>query len=145
MRLKIGRLARRTGTTAPTIRYYESIHLMPHPDRQQGGQRTYGEDDVKRLAFIRRCRDFGFPIEQVRRLADLLQDRGQPCVEVRDLAQAHLTEVRAKLAELHALERTIAGFVGDCDSACAGGPSGDCVILEELVDGCGVGRNPVRR
>ena len=143
MRLKIGALAERTGTTAPTIRYYETIRLMPHPDRQEGGQRTYSEDAVKRLTFIRRCRDFGFPIDQVRQLADLLQDQSRPCNEVRNLAQVHLTEVRAKLAELQLLERTIAGFVGDCDRTCAGGPSGDCVILEDLVDAGGC--NPVRR
>ncbi len=64
--LKIGDLAARTGTTAPTIRYYEEIGLLPRADRQDSGQRRYGHEDIKRLTLIRRCRDFGLPIEQVR-------------------------------------------------------------------------------
>jgi DNA-binding transcriptional MerR regulator len=66
MNLKIGALAESTGTNAPTIRYYESIGLLPCPGRRGGGQRTYGDEVVKRLTFICRCRDFDFPIDKVR-------------------------------------------------------------------------------
>lgn len=132
MALKIGALAELTGTNAPTIRYYEEIGLLPRADRREGGQRTYGVDDVKRLTFIRRCRDFGFPIEQVRDLAALMRDATRSCTDARDLAQRHLVVVRAKLVELRALERSIAGFVESCDAACVGGPGPDCVILEDL-------------
>lgn len=130
--LKIGELAERTGTNTPTIRYYEEIGLLPRPDRQEGNQRRYGDEAVKRLAFIRRCRDFGFSIEQVRTLTSLVQDRSRSCFEVRDLAQEHLKEVRVKLKELRELEKSIAGFVESCNVACAGGPGPDCVILEDL-------------
>jgi DNA-binding transcriptional MerR regulator len=133
MALKIGALARRTGTNAPTIRYYEEIGLLPRPERQDSGQRRYGDDDVRRLTFIRRCRDFGFPIEQVRALAALMDDPNRSCVEARDLALGHLAAVRQKLAELKALERSLAGFAADCDSRCVGGPAPDCVILEDLA------------
>lgn len=119
MVLKISALAERTGTNAPTIRYYESIGLLPRPDRQDGGQRTYGDEDVKRLTFIRRCREFGFPIEQVRALTSLMQDPARSCTEARDLAQKHLVAVRARIAELKALERGIAGFVRSCDVSAA--------------------------
>jgi DNA-binding transcriptional MerR regulator len=129
---RIGALAERTGTNAPTIRYYEEIGLLRAADRQTGGQRTYGEDDVKRLTFIRRCRDFGFSIEQVRSLVGLLEDRQRSCMHARDLAQQHLTVVRAKLDELKALERSIAAFVKTCDTSCAGGPGPDCTILVDL-------------
>jgi MerR family transcriptional regulator, copper efflux regulator len=131
-KLKIGGLADRSGTNAPTIRYYEEIGLLRPADRQSGGQRTYGDADVKRLTFIRRCRDFGFSIEQVRSLVALVEDRDRSCMDARDLAQAHLTAVRARLTELKALERSIAGFVANCDASCAGGPGPDCVILEDL-------------
>lgn len=134
MGLKIGALAQRTGTNGPTIRYYEAIGLLPKPDRRAGGQRAYDETDVKRLTFIRRCRDFGFPIDQVRTLAGLLQDRDRSCTEARDLALEQLLAVRAKLVELRALEATIAGFVENCDAACAGGPGPDCVILGDLFE-----------
>jgi DNA-binding transcriptional MerR regulator len=131
-KLKIGGLADRTGTNAPTIRYYEEIGLLRPADRQSGGQRTYGDADVKRLTLIRRCRDFGFSIEQVRSLVALVEDRDRSCMDARNLAQEHLTAVRARLTELEALERSIAGFVASCDASCAGGPGPDCVILEDL-------------
>jgi DNA-binding transcriptional MerR regulator len=131
---KIGKLAELTGTSAPAIRYYEKIDLLPLPGRAPGNQRTYGEDDVRRLTFIRRCRDFGFPIEQVKLLLSLVQDRERSCMEARDLAQAHLMEVRKKLVDLRQLERSIAAFVQSCDQSCVGGSGADCVILEELAD-----------
>jgi DNA-binding transcriptional MerR regulator len=131
--LRIGALADRTGTNAPTIRYYEAIGLLRSPERQRGGQRVYVEDDAKRLTFVRRCRDFGFSIEQVRSLVALLEDRKRSCMEARDLAREHLAEVRATLRDLRALERSIASFVASCDTSCAGGPGPDCVILEDLA------------
>jgi MerR family transcriptional regulator, copper efflux regulator len=132
--LRIGALAERTGTNAPTIRYYEEIGLLRPADRQRGGQRVYGEEDLKRLSFIRRCRQFGFPIEQVRSLVALLDDRSRSCMEARDLAREHLAAVRAKLRELTALESSIAGFLAGSETACAGGPGPDCVILEDLCE-----------
>ncbi len=133
MAFKIGALAEKTGTNTPTIRYYEEIGLLPPADRHHGGQRSYGDEDVKRLVFVRRCRDFGFPIDQVRDLVSLMNDRGRNCTDARDLAQEHLGAVREKLRELHALERSIAGFVASCENSCAGGPGPDCVILEDLA------------
>lgn len=130
--LRIGALAARAGTNAPTIRYYESIGLLPSARRQDGGQRTYGAADLKRLLFIRRCREFGFPIEQVRSLASLLEDKGRSCLEARDIARTHLDAVRGKLKELRELEKSLAAFVQDCNALCAGGPGPDCVILDDL-------------
>lgn len=131
--LRIGALAERTGTSTPTIRYYEEIGLLPRAARQSGGQRRYGEDDVRRLTFIRRCRDFGFSIEQVRALVGLVEDPRRDCVEARDIGQAHLDAIRAKLAELQELERAISTFVNRCDATCAGGPGPACVPLVELA------------
>jgi DNA-binding transcriptional MerR regulator len=130
--LKIGALAKLTGTNAPTIRYYEEIGLLPLAARRSGTQRVYADEDVRRLTFIRRCRDFGFSIDQVRVLASLVQDRERPGMEARDLAQGHLLAIRAKLDELRELERAMAAFVESCDRSCAGGPGADCTILEEL-------------
>ena len=131
-RLRIGEMAERTGTSPPTIRYYEEIGLLRPADRQPSGQRIYGSEDVRRLAFIRRCRDFGFSIEQVRSLVALLGDRGRSCSDARDIASAHLAAVRSKIAELKALERTLFGLVVSCDSSCAGGPAPECVIYDDL-------------
>jgi DNA-binding transcriptional MerR regulator len=130
--LRIGALAARTGTNAPTIRYYEEIGLLRQADRRPGGQRAYTDADIKRLTFIRRCREFGFSIDQVRALIALVQDPRSSCMHARDLAQEHLATVRAKLTELRALERSIAAFIAKCDATCAGGPGPDCVVLDDL-------------
>jgi DNA-binding transcriptional MerR regulator len=130
--LKIGALARRTSTNAPTIRYYEEIGLLPAANRMEGGQRRYTDADISRLSFIRRCREFGFSIENVRSLVTLLHDPTRSCTEARTLAKEHLDAVREKLAELRLLEQSIAAFVKECDTKCAGGPGPSCVILEDL-------------
>jgi DNA-binding transcriptional MerR regulator len=78
--LKIGALAAQTGTNAPTIRYYEEIGLLQRAHRRPGGQRVYGDADIKRLTFIRRCREFGFSIDQVRALISLVQDPRRACM-----------------------------------------------------------------
>jgi Cu(I)-responsive transcriptional regulator len=131
--LSIGFVARQTGCTVPTIRYYEEIGLLAAAARSDAGQRTYDERAVRRLTFIRRCRDFGFSIEQVRELVGLADEPQRPCIEVRDIASAHLGEVRKKLDELQALETSLSAFVVSCNTACAGGAAVDCTILEDLA------------
>jgi DNA-binding transcriptional MerR regulator len=133
-KLRIGALAERTGTNAPTIRYYEEIGLLQAADRQVSGQRSYGEEDVKRLTFIRRCRDFGFSIDQARALVNMVQDHDRPCADARDLASRHLAAVRAKIVELKALETSLFGFVLSCDTSCGGSSGKDCVILDDLAN-----------
>ncbi len=137
--IRIGDLADRTGTSAPTIRYYEEIGLLRPPTRQSGNQRVYSRQDVERLTFIRRCREFDFSIEQVRVLVSLLDDPESSCMDARDLAAKHLDDVRAKMREIKALERSLVSFVEACDTSCAGGPGPDCVILGDLGKHCGCG------
>lgn len=131
--MTIGRLATETRCTVPTIRYYEEIGLLPEASRRMSGHRVYGDGDLRRLTFIRRCRDFGFPIEQIRNLVALVGSPERDCTAARDLAAEHLVEVRRKLKELRALERSLKSFVNDCNAQCAGGPAGACVILEDLA------------
>jgi DNA-binding transcriptional MerR regulator len=131
--LKISELAQLTGTTPPSIRYYEDIGLLPIAGRQGGGQRRYDATDVRRLTFIRRCRAFGFGIGQVRELLALLDDRTRRCVAARDIGQAHLYALRAKMTELRALERSMTAFVRSCDAECAGGCGAECVPLQRLA------------
>lgn len=134
MTMRIGELARSTRTNPPTIRYYEEIGLLPVPAREAAGQRCYGEEDRRRLTFIRQCREFGFPIEQVRSLVTLTQDSGRSCMEARNIAADHLTAVREKLTELRKLERNLFDLIENCDAACAGGPGPDCVILQGMAN-----------
>jgi MerR family copper efflux transcriptional regulator len=131
--LTIGSLAKQTGCNVPTIRHYEEIGLLPPANRRPAGHRIYTDADLKRLTFIRRCRDLGLPIAQVRELLSLAQDPERDCTAARNVAAAHLKTVREKLADLRVLERTFTRFVEDCSQACAGGPARDCVILEDLA------------
>jgi DNA-binding transcriptional MerR regulator len=143
--LKIGELAERTGTSVPTIRYYEQIGLLRRAPRQAGGQRVYSRDDVERLTFIRRCREFDFSIEQVRALVAIVHDPKSSCMDARDLAAEHLTAVQSKMRELRALERSLIAFVKSCDTSCAGGPGPECVILDDLAKPSASVRNGGRR
>lgn len=131
MALRIGELAGATGTTAPTIRYYEQIGLLPNPSRV-GAQRRYDDDDVRRVTFIRRCRDLDFSVEQIRSLVALTHDNDRSCHDARDLARTHLAAVHAKLTKLRALAGSIAALIEAAEADCHGGPGAECVALERL-------------
>lgn len=135
----IGSLAARTGLTVPTIRYYEEIGLIPKAKRRPSGHRVYDAKFEALLIFIRQCRDFGFPIEQVRALVALSQSTDRDCVEALAIAQTHLQAVRAKVAELRALEHSLQSFATSCAQRCAGGPAAECTILKDMVANKGKG------
>jgi DNA-binding transcriptional MerR regulator len=130
--VRIGVLAKLTGCSVPTIRYYEEVGLLPRAKRRSSGHRVYGSPAVEVLSFVRRCRDFGFTVEQTRDLLTVVGDKGRDCVEVRDIAQAQLKVVRAKMLELMDLERSLARFVSSCEAGCIGGPAPKCTILTDL-------------
>jgi DNA-binding transcriptional MerR regulator len=130
--LTIGALAARTSCNIPTIRYYEEIGLLPPAQRAANGHRCYRVEDLKRLTFIKRCRDFGFPIEQVRELVHLFEDGDRACVDVRDMAQLHLDALKVKMDEMRGLEASLVAFVNSCDAACSGGLTRNCAIIEDL-------------
>src|SRR3989442_354715 len=127
----IGALSKHTGTNIETIRYYERVGLLPAPARSAGGYRLYGTGHLKRLAFIRRARALGFSIDEVRTLLKLAGERKRPCAEVRVVAAAHLEDVRAKIADLRAMERVLRATV----ARCAEGKGSDCPLIEALYQG----------
>jgi MerR family transcriptional regulator, mercuric resistance operon regulatory protein len=127
--ISIGELSRRTDCNVETIRYYERIGLLPKPRRQGGRYRRYDADDVSRLRFIRRARQLGFGLDDVRELLRLTAGRGEAArAEARQLAAAHVAEVRAKIADLQAMERILTGAICDCDAG--RGPA--CPVIEVL-------------
>jgi MerR family mercuric resistance operon transcriptional regulator len=112
----IGELSRLTGVNIETIRYYERINMMPHPPRTASGRRVYGEVETRTLSFIRRSRELGFTLDEIRALLALSAEQGQEvCADVRHLAANHLRDVRAKVADLRAMERILADAVRRCD------------------------------
>ena len=129
--LSIGELASHTGVTAETIRYYEREGVIPRAARSGPGRyRRYTGADVERLRFIRRARDLGFSLDEVRELlalADGTPDR--PCTDVDRIARAHLAQVDAKLAQLSALRIELDRMVGACQSTV---PIAECRILATL-------------
>jgi MerR family mercuric resistance operon transcriptional regulator len=129
--LSIGALARASGVNLETIRYYERIGLMPAPGRTDGGHRIYEAAHRERLEFIRRGRELGFGIEDIRALLNLAETSAQPCEAVRAIASQHLATVRSKLADLTRLERILAATVSQCSET---GPS-TCPVLEMLETG----------
>ncbi len=126
--MTIGRLAKATGTGVETVRYYEKIGLLPQVARTAGNYRSYGQAEVSRLSFIRRARDLGFSLEQVRMLLSLADDRNRPCNEVDTLARQHLDTVEAKIADLNALRSELSSLIAQCGR----GIVADCRVLEAL-------------
>ena len=127
--MPIGQLGKATGTAVETIRYYEKIGLLPKVARTSGNYRSYGDEDVDRLTFIRRSRDLGFAIEQVRALLSLADDSEQACGDVDRLAKAHLAEVERKIADLSALKAELSATI----ERCRNGTISQCQILKALA------------
>ncbi|HWB51266.1 MAG: helix-turn-helix domain-containing protein [Caulobacter sp.] len=125
--IPIGELSRRTGCNIETIRYYERIGLMPAPPRR-GRYRSYGADDVGRLGFVRRARELGFTLDEVRALLGLAGGGHASCAEVRNLAASHLKDVRTRIADLKRMERVLADSVRACDA----GQDPGCPLIEAL-------------
>ncbi len=125
--IPIGELSRRTGCNIETIRYYERIGLMPAPPRR-GRYRSYGVEDVGRLGFVRRARELGFTLDEVRALLGLAVGGQTACADVRDLAASHLKDVRARIADLRRMERVLADSVRACDA----GHDPGCPLIQTL-------------
>ena len=126
--LSIGALSGLTDCNIETIRYYEKIGLMPAPPRSAGGHRQYDEGHAQRLGFIRRSRELGFSLDEIRALLNLADDAGYDCGTVRDITYRHLQSVRSKSRDLRRMERTTKTIAGECE----GGTAPHCPIIETL-------------
>jgi MerR family mercuric resistance operon transcriptional regulator len=126
----IGALSQRSGVKIETIRYYEHESLLPNPPRTSGGHRSYGEDHLKRLTFIRRSRELDFSMAEVRDLLALVDGGSYTCGEVRALTMDHAKSVRQKIADLRRMEKTLVAI----SSQCEGGSIPECPIIDALLD-----------
>jgi len=131
--MKIGEIAANTGISVETIRYYEREGLVSAPSRTAANYRSYGDDHRKRLTFIRRARDLGFSLTQVRALLDLSDDRERSCDAVDQLAREHRKRVSRKIAELKSLGRELDNLIGECRH----GRIGQCRIIDALAEQAG--------
>lgn len=126
--LAIGALAKMTGTKVETIRFYEKSGLLPVPERTAGNYRSYGRSDLNRLSFIRRARDLGFSLDQVRALLDLSDEKDRSCEAVDAITREHLVEVQRKIADLRALQTELDRMLAMCSC----GTVAECRIIETL-------------
>lgn len=126
--LSIGKLSAATGVKVATIRYYEQIGMLPQADRTTGNQRLYDRASMERLAFIRHARDLGFPLQAIRDLLGLSDNPEQPCAEVDRIAARQLSDVKARITRLKALQDELERMLNHC--AC--GTVAECRVIEVL-------------
>lgn len=126
--LTIGKLAKAMDTAVETVRYYEKIGLLPAPPRTEGNYRSYGETELQRLRLIRRSRDLGFSIDQVRALLSLADEKQRSCAEVDALARQQLHTVERKIAELTGLRDELSDLLDHCRR----NTIASCKIIERL-------------
>lgn len=124
----IGAMSRKTGVNIETIRYYERIGIMPKPDRTEGGNRQYDRDQLKRLFFIKRCRELGFSIGEIRELLQMVDRADFTCGEVHTMTVDHLATVKKKVADLKRLENALRAMAAECSK----GDVPDCPIIDTL-------------
>lgn len=127
--MNIGEAAKRSGVPAKTIRYYESVALVPPAGRTGAGYRAYSATDVERLKFIQRARSLVFSVKDVADLLQLWNDRGRASADVKRIAAGHVAAVERKIEELQAIRATLVSLM----QRCHGDDRPDCPILEELA------------
>jgi MerR family mercuric resistance operon transcriptional regulator len=123
-----GALAVRTGCNIETIRYYEQIGLLPPPPRTEGGHRLYGQELLKRLNFVRRSRELGFTLEEIRGLLRMVDGRKYTCAQVEALALDHVRDIQRKISDLKKLKNVLATMA----SQCRGGSIPECPVIDAL-------------
>jgi Cu(I)-responsive transcriptional regulator len=131
--MNIGQASTASGVSAKMIRYYEAIGLVPRADRRESGYRDYGSADVHRLRFIRRARDLGFSVEQIRELLRLWTDRHRSNAEVKALALGHVAELKERAKHLNEMAEVLRHLA----SACEGDGRPECPIIEGLEQPAG--------
>lgn len=127
--MSIGELAKETGVKIVTIRYYEQIGVLPAPARTSGNYRAYNEGHAQGLRFIRRCRDLGFSLDQIRELFRLSTENTPSCADVCRIAERHLRAIEDKLADLNRLASELSRISASCNGS---RPMAECRIMEAL-------------
>jgi Cu(I)-responsive transcriptional regulator len=127
--LDIGRAAKASGVSVKMIRHYEAIGLLKNVARTFANYRVYGDGDVHTLRFIKRARTLGFPVEDIRELLSLWQNRSRPSASVKKIAGGHMAALEAKIAEMQSMLTTLRHLTHNCH----GDQRPDCPILEDLA------------
>lgn len=126
--LSIGKVATETGCQIETIRYYEKEGLLPTPERTSGGHRLYTDQMIERLQFVRRCRELGFSMGEIRQLLSIVDGEHVSCERVKNIALEHLQDIQSKIQDLVKMER----ILRDLSDQCSGDDVPDCPIVDAL-------------
>jgi MerR family copper efflux transcriptional regulator len=127
--MNIGEAAKLSGVSAKMVRHYEALGLLPAVPRTEAGYRQYAEREVHTLRFIRHARDLGFSMAEIAELLKLWQNQRRSSANVKKIAQRHLADIDAKIAEMAAMRKTLQHLV----HCCGGDDRPDCPILDELA------------
>lgn len=127
--ITIGVLARDSGVNLETIRFYERSGLLPPPQRSASGYRHYQEVDVRRLRFIRRGRELGFSLDEIRSLLDLAAHPESPCASADQMVNEHLDTIAARIRDLQNMQAELSKLTG-----CQSDHAEHCRLLEALDD-----------
>jgi len=128
--LSIGVLSKHSGVNIETVRYYKKIGVMPAPGRSAKGYRVYGAEHLKRLSFVRRSRQLGFSLDEIRGLLRLVDGHAYTCAEVRELTLDHVAEIRHKIEDLKRLK----GVMEEMAAQCSGERAPECAVIDALFD-----------
>lgn len=142
--MNIGQAAKASGVSAKMIRYYEETGLIPRADRRDSGYRDYSTSDVHMLHFIRRSRDLGFAVAEIKELLSLWRDKDRQSADVKRIASGHIAALQARIEALQQMSGTLETLI----SCCAGDDRPDCPILRDLedpADGGSASEAPERR
>lgn len=126
----IGMLSKLTSVNIETIRYYERQGLLIDPPRTSGGHRSYSRDHLKRLTFIRRSRQLGFSMVEVKELLGLVDDGSYTCGDIKAITLQHAKNVQKKIADLRRMEKTLI----EISKLCSGASIPDCPIIDALSE-----------
>ena len=127
--LKIGQVAKQSGISVETVRYYEQRGLIPEPDRLPSGYRVYPENILQRLHFIHRCKDLGFSLQEIGELLSLQTDPSTSSALVKQQVEHKISLVKTKISELQKIEHSLEQL---SDSCCGEGTVSDCPIIDFL-------------
>jgi MerR family mercuric resistance operon transcriptional regulator/MerR family gold-responsive transcriptional activator of gol and ges genes len=129
--LTIGQLAKEVGVNIETVRYYERLNMLQPLARKPSGYRMYGNEETRRLRFIKNAQALGFTLREIAELLNLRVSSKSQCGDVRQKAQAKLAQVEAKVNSLEALARALKDLIRDCR---AGQHTNRCPILKSLEE-----------
>jgi MerR family mercuric resistance operon transcriptional regulator len=129
--LTIGMVAQRAGVGIETVRFYERQGLLEEPARMASGYRLYPQDVVARLRFIKRAKELGFSLKEIKELLDLRVDPTTTCAEIREKAAAKIADIEQKLQALRRIKKALTRLTAVCRGR---GPTSECPILEALAD-----------